>query len=324
MEINYKTLVKYYVILSCFLLGGLLIAHFAGTGVKFFLILNALNALFCVLLLVFKKTVTKIVDDISGVYTVIQSKSEWLHIKVTYNKKWLCYCLFLIPATVFGIYSVYLAATDTKAYFDFIYEDSAVETVSALSWALAALTMTLYVIMYNKDSRIQGQRKYLIIMIVLFILCGGEEISWGQRLFGFSAPDLIKSINIQQETNLHNIGSISVFSNIFFLLTLSYFVILPFLYWKRKEILHTLSYLSIPFPERVSISAFLSGLVFWVIIGLRFGTLGFHPFSFYPEKFYTQMDDEIFECYAAYTFFVFSAMRFMIRVEVTEREGHVS
>jgi hypothetical protein len=38
----------------------------------------------------------------------------------------------------------------------------------------------------------------------------------------------------------------------------------------------------------------------WVFLGVRFGTLGFHPFSLWDH--YTQMDDEMFEFGAAYAF----------------------
>ena len=36
--------------------------------------------------------------------------------------------------------------------------------------------------------------------------------------------------------------------------------------------------------------------------------MGFHPFSFYAQEYYTQMDDEIFELFAAYSFFAFTIM----------------
>jgi tetratricopeptide (TPR) repeat protein len=32
-----------------------------------------------------------------------------------------------------------------------------------------------------------------------------EEISWGQRIFGFESPEFFKRYNLQRETNLHNI-----------------------------------------------------------------------------------------------------------------------
>ncbi len=35
----------------------------------------------------------------------------------------------------------------------------------------------------------------------------GEELSWGQHIFKWEAPDAIKEINRQDETNLHNINT---------------------------------------------------------------------------------------------------------------------
>ena len=32
----------------------------------------------------------------------------------------------------------------------------------------------------------------------------GEEISWGQRLFGIATPEALKETNLQNEINLHN------------------------------------------------------------------------------------------------------------------------
>ncbi len=44
---------------------------------------------------------------------------------------------------------------------------------------------------------------YLLAAIVLFILVG-EEISWGERMFDFTAPEIITGQNFQGEFNLHN------------------------------------------------------------------------------------------------------------------------
>lgn len=46
---------------------------------------------------------------------------------------------------------------------------------------------------------------YLFLSILFFIGCG-EEISWGQRIFGWQSPLLVQEINVQGETNFHNIG----------------------------------------------------------------------------------------------------------------------
>ena len=44
------------------------------------------------------------------------------------------------------------------------------------------------------------------MLLALFCLgVAGEEISWGQRLFGFKPPDVFLERNYQQELNLHNV-----------------------------------------------------------------------------------------------------------------------
>ncbi len=45
---------------------------------------------------------------------------------------------------------------------------------------------------------------FLLLSIVLFVGFG-EEISWGQRIFGFGTPDYLMQHNVQGETTLHNI-----------------------------------------------------------------------------------------------------------------------
>jgi hypothetical protein len=52
---------------------------------------------------------------------------------------------------------------------------------------------------------------------LLFI--AGEEISWGQRLFGFRTPDELDKINEQGETTLHNItGALASINTVMFLI----------------------------------------------------------------------------------------------------------
>ena len=51
----------------------------------------------------------------------------------------------------------------------------------------------------------------ILVAIVLFVMVG-EELSWGQRIFGWATPDSFASINEQSETNLHNLAT-QVFQN---------------------------------------------------------------------------------------------------------------
>lgn len=48
-------------------------------------------------------------------------------------------------------------------------------------------------------------RIFFIGLGLFFVICAGEEISWGQRLLGFETPEALADINTQNEFNVHNI-----------------------------------------------------------------------------------------------------------------------
>jgi len=48
---------------------------------------------------------------------------------------------------------------------------------------------------------------WLALVTAACIYFAGEEISWGQQLFGWQSPEIMQEINDQQETNIHNISS---------------------------------------------------------------------------------------------------------------------
>ena len=50
-------------------------------------------------------------------------------------------------------------------------------------------------------------RAWLVMVTLGCIYFAGEEISWGQHLFGWQTPETIAALNDQNETNIHNISS---------------------------------------------------------------------------------------------------------------------
>jgi hypothetical protein len=46
---------------------------------------------------------------------------------------------------------------------------------------------------------------WFLLLSLLFFFGGGEEISWGQRIFGWKTPETFEKQNIQRETNIHNL-----------------------------------------------------------------------------------------------------------------------
>lgn len=179
-------------------------------------------------------------------------------------------------------------------YRNLIAEDGVVEANSSLFWFLAAFEMARWG-WQNRAAR--GVWPIALTLMVAFVVCGGEEISWGQRIFGFPMPDALGAINKQDETNLHNIGSTSVFSNVFFVLSALFFL-LPLVPKIRAR------FGIFQLVDAGATRIFGIGLLVWIFIGARFGTLGFSPLSLWG--YYTQMDDEIFELFAAYSFCAFA------------------
>lgn len=281
---------------------------------KPFLAVLSLNLLLYVLCLVFRRGIerhgTQIIDNSAGSIFETRFRCE----------KTLGLSL-LIPAVIYGAFIVILMITDVESYSTHIREDGFVEYASSVFWFLAAVLVFLHTIKSNERGK---ENRHLLIfniaLIVFFVFCAGEEISWGQRIIGIETPEVFKEINIQKEINLHNIGSISIFSNGFFLITILFFLVIPYLSEKNGKVNRVLNYIRFPVPGRYGLLIFLVALLVWISVGLRFGTIGFHPFSFYAENYYTQMDDEIFELFAAYSFFSFSVMNAVKQVTVIHGE----
>jgi len=89
-------------------------------------------------------------------------------------------------------------------------EDHLIENLGAIFFFIAAL---LFFVCYRLSSRCdkdtghsppKRSKFYLFLAILFFIGCG-EEISWGQRIFGWNSPKIVHELNRQRETNFHNI-----------------------------------------------------------------------------------------------------------------------
>jgi hypothetical protein len=58
----------------------------------------------------------------------------------------------------------------------------------------------------HKRARASLERPIFYALLgTLFFLAFGEEISWGQRMFGWETPAKWAAMNVQGETNLHNL-----------------------------------------------------------------------------------------------------------------------
>ena len=84
-------------------------------------------------------------------------------------------------------------------------EDGLSEWWSVATYLAAAVLAgaTAWVLWATRHTKL---RYLFLVMAVAFFLGAMEEISWGQRLFGWGTPSAIERINFQDETTIHNVN----------------------------------------------------------------------------------------------------------------------
>lgn len=106
-------------------------------------------------------------------------------------------------------------------------EDGVLEWLSALLLLLASGLA----VKFSRAMPMKAHRWMHVFMALVFFVMFGEEISWGQRLLGFSTPEAMAQINVQNEVNLHNSFGY-LFDHLFILCFFLWGCVVPLLYWK--------------------------------------------------------------------------------------------
>jgi len=90
-------------------------------------------------------------------------------------------------------------------YGSLVKEDGVIEYATCCAYLVAAFAAFLA----SRRSISAGVTSYGLTLLAfagLLFVVAMEEISWGQRLFGFGTPQLIAEHNVQGEMSLHNLG----------------------------------------------------------------------------------------------------------------------
>lgn len=89
-----------------------------------------------------------------------------------------------------------------------LQEDGVVENLQAILYLLGAVVWIYAFIIFRPETKIEKRRRlFYVLFMGFFLFLFLEEISYGQRLFGITTPEALREINLQDETNIHNIGS---------------------------------------------------------------------------------------------------------------------
>lgn len=86
-----------------------------------------------------------------------------------------------------------------------VREDQPVEWLQVGFFAFSAVLVAVLARRWRREPRTRGigALAWLAFALLAFIAC--EEVSWGQRIFGFETPELLREDNVQGEFNLHNL-----------------------------------------------------------------------------------------------------------------------
>jgi hypothetical protein len=85
-------------------------------------------------------------------------------------------------------------------------ERSVLDRAEAVLWVPAiVLNIRLFLGAFRARA-VSVTTGWFLAMTLLVIFLLGEEVSWGEYVFGFAPPDVMREINAQQELNIHTLN----------------------------------------------------------------------------------------------------------------------
>jgi hypothetical protein len=128
---------------------------------------------------------------------------------------------------------------DLESLKTLLREDGIIENLQAILYLLGAVLWIYAFGAFKPGNKMDKRRRlFYFLFMAFFIFLFLEEISYGQRIFGITTPDSLKEINLQDETNIHNIGTEGTTKIIHILHAFLFAllgIIIPFLYLLSKK-----------------------------------------------------------------------------------------
>ena len=162
--------------------------------------------------------------------------------------------------SVIIVYPLLLALPEAQT-IAYAREDGPIEYAGAIFYFLTAVMM---VAAFVRVSRTSSGGAYFLLLAVFFFVCFGEEISWGQRIIGWTTPEGLKEMNAQRETNLHNLWLFQAYDQtgaqksqlalflhpgrLIALFWLTYCLLIPLAYSAFNRVRYVLDYIRLPIP----------------------------------------------------------------------------
>jgi hypothetical protein len=127
----------------------------------------------------------------------------------------LAEALFVFPFV--GVIAIVLARAHKPLFRFLTDEDSLLEWTQFVGFAAASIFALVCAWRLRKTGRPILALVYVAFGFGCFFIAG-EEIAWGQRIFGFETPERLEELNEQEEVTVHNIDLVQQFTNGVYLL----------------------------------------------------------------------------------------------------------
>jgi hypothetical protein len=135
---------------------------------------------------------------------------------------------------------------------------------------------------------------WLLPLAAACFLVAGEEVSWGQRLLGLGTPGALAEVNVQGETNLHNIEGVhGIVRAVSVVVLVTLFALLPLAARHIRVVRELVERLRLPLPTLPAALLVLAGIGFMAAPRVLSGEVSF-PL------------DEVGELYVAAAWLVFA------------------
>jgi len=166
----------------------------------------------------------------------------------------------IVSLAITGLIFILLApARLTPNVIDLIVEeDGVVEYISAILFLISSILAVTWLIRYRMPFR---HRVVLALLAFCLFVFFGEEISWGQRIFGIGTLEILSEANVQNENNLHNLFGY-LFPSLFLLAVIVYGVIFPFAASISKTAQQSFDLMGLPIASRGLAIGFLIAVIF--------------------------------------------------------------
>jgi len=176
--------------------------------------------------------------------------------------KWYEYVIYSFLAIVI-ISSMFVSVVDKEAYYQiYTMEDGFFEDMTFVFLFASGVLMVFRYLQKRKEVKFPANL-FPLVIAAGFIFIAGEEISWGQRIFGLETPEFFEEFNSQDEIGLHNFEIMGVnmnkliFGKIITVVIIVFLFLVPYLYDRKEKLKNLIDLLQIPLPKLHHTVAFL-------------------------------------------------------------------